>query len=120
MQGIIYENPNFLVFVFFTLILGGAGAYASGQAVARAWAPTWHVAAAAVGLSFFVRFLHYALFEGTLLSLQYWLVDLAVLLIAAFIGWRRTRVLQMTRQYPWLYEPAGPFAWREKQARSQG
>jgi hypothetical protein len=59
-----------------------------------------------------IRFLHYALFGGTLLSFHYFLVDLAVLLVIALIGYRLTRVRQMVTQYHWLYRRRGPFAWR--------
>jgi len=61
-----------------------------------------------------VRFIHYALFGGTLLSAHYYLVDAAVLLIIGSIGFRRTRARQMARQYPWHYERLGPLTWREK------
>ena len=53
-----------------------------------------------------VRFFHFALFDGTLLSLRYYLVDAAVCLLAALLGYRITRVRQMTTQYRWLNAPA--------------
>jgi hypothetical protein len=38
-----------------------------------------------------VRFTHFALFEGTLLSLHYYFVDTIVLMAIAFAGWRVAR-----------------------------
>ncbi|MBL4907061.1 MAG: hypothetical protein JKX94_06380 [Sneathiella sp.] len=61
-----------------------------------------------------MRFFHFALFEGTLLSLQYYIVDTLVLMGIALVGHRLMMVGQMVTQYPWLYARNGPFAWREK------
>jgi hypothetical protein len=48
------------------------------------------------------RFIHFALFHGTLLSLHYYVVDLIVLLLAAGLGFKVTRKGQMQRQYGFL------------------
>ena len=40
--------------------------------------------------------------------------DLAILMAFAYAGHRVTRAGQMARQYGWLYERAGPFAWRAR------
>jgi hypothetical protein len=61
-----------------------------------------------------VRFIHHALFEGTLLSLHYYLVDAAVVVGIGLLGYRYTRARQMTTQYRWLYERTGPLTWRER------
>jgi hypothetical protein len=61
-----------------------------------------------------VRFIHYALFGGTLLSLQYYLFDLAVLLCLAGLGFQVTRAGQMSGQYSWLYRRAGGLSWRTR------
>jgi hypothetical protein len=58
-----------------------------------------------------VRFMHFALFEGTLLSLQFYLVDTIVCLIVGFLGFRATRVGQMTTQYRWINGRAGFLRW---------
>ena len=65
-------------------------------------------------LSFGVRFIHFSLFGGTLLSLHYWLVDLAVLLVIGVVAYRYTLANQMVSQYYWLYERSGAFSWRAK------
>jgi hypothetical protein len=61
-----------------------------------------------------VRFIHFALFGGTMLTLHYYIVDTIVLLIIGTLGYRYTRTNQMVRQYHWLYEKTSPFGWREK------
>jgi hypothetical protein len=65
-----------------------------------------------VPLGFAVRFIHFALGEGTLLSLHYLAVDTAVLIAFTLLSHRRTRSKQMVRQYPWRYEGAGWLGWR--------
>jgi hypothetical protein len=65
-------------------------------------------------LGFAVRFMHHALFSGTLLSPWYYVVDTAVLMAAGSAAYFLTRAGLMVRQYPWAYERSGPFGWREK------
>ena len=36
----------------------------------------------------------------------------------AAYGFQLTRARQMVKQYPWAYEPAGPFWWRPQTALS--
>jgi Domain of unknown function (DUF6867) len=61
-----------------------------------------------------VRFIHFALFNGTLLSLQYYVVDSAFCMGFGFLGFRITRVGQMVAQYHWLNAAAGVLRWRRK------
>jgi hypothetical protein len=63
-----------------------------------------------------VRFIHYALFHGTLLTVQYYVVDAIVLMVIGSLGFRYYRARQMSTQYRWLYERTGPFSWRERKA----
>ena len=63
-----------------------------------------------------LRFFHYALFNGELLSLHYFITDTAVLIACTLLGYRLTMVNQMVNQYPWAYERSGPLSWRAKSA----
>ena len=63
-----------------------------------------------------VRFFHYALFDGNLLSLYYYLVTYAVMLAAGVLGFRAMRTTQMVTQYRWLYERTSPLTWRDRRA----
>ncbi|ESR22460.1 DUF6867 family protein [Lutibaculum baratangense] len=114
MTGILYEEQSFGTFLLVTILLGGGAAWLSGRAIAMTWRPYLQLVAYVFLLAAFVRFLHFALFEGTLLSLHYYLVDLVVLQIAGWLGFRLKRVKQMVTQYRWIYERAGPFGWRAK------
>ncbi|WP_075215694.1 DUF6867 family protein [Mongoliimonas terrestris] len=116
MQGILYEEPNILLFAFVTLILGGWGAWMTGRACAITWRSATILVAYVLVLAMAVRFIHFALFEGTLLSLHYYLVDMVILQAIAFAGYRFYLTRQMVRQYYWLYEASGPFAWKPKAA----
>ncbi len=112
-MSLIIENDP-LVFLFLTVIIGGGAAFLAGRALASKWRPMWMPVAYMLPLGLAVRFFHYALFKGHLLSLHYFIVDTAILVAAALLGYRLTQVALMVGQYPWLYERAGPFAWREK------
>ena len=46
-----------------------------------------------------VRFVHFALFGGTLLSPASYAADAIYLLIVSAFGWRHTRAAQMATQY---------------------
>lgn len=114
MQGILYEEPSAWLFLLVTVIMGGAAAWQTGQAVARTWKPRWQLVFYMLLLGWAVRFFHFALFEGTFLSLKFYCVDTLFLFVAAFLGWRVQRGRQMARQYEWLFESTGPGIWRRK------
>jgi hypothetical protein len=114
MQGILYEEPSFWLFALVTVLLGGWAAWMTGRAFALTWRSPGQAVASLLLLAGAVRFIHYALFEGTLLSLRYYLVDAVVVIAIGLIGYRYTRARQMTTQYRWLYERTGPLSWRAK------
>lgn len=101
-------------FVFVTVLLGGAAAWLTGRAMANSWKPNWQLAFYLLLLTAAVRFIHFALFNGTLLSPWYYFVDLVVLFVIGFAGMRFTRAGQMTRQYHFAYGRAGPFGWTRR------
>jgi hypothetical protein len=101
-------------FAALTLVLFGGAALATGRALARHWRPLWHVLPYALLLGLGDRFLLYALFDGELLSAIGYLIAVAILLLFCVLAYRITQVRLMLRQYPWLYERAGPLSWRER------
>ena len=119
MQGILYEEPSVWLFLLVSCVMGGWAAWMTGRAMALTWRSYVHLIAYLLILGAAVRFIHFALFEGTLLTLQYYLVDAAVVLAIGSLGFRYTRARQMTSQYRWLYERTGPFSWREKSTPAQ-
>ncbi len=114
MSGILYEESSIWLFLLVTVVMGGSAAWASGKSIAQTWRPAWQVVPYMIVLGMAVRFIHFALFEGTLLTLQYYVVDTIILLIFGALGYRFKRTQQMTTQYRWLYEKTGPFSWRDK------
>ncbi len=61
-----------------------------------------------------VRFIHFAPFGGTMVTLHYYIIDTIVLIIIGTLGYKYARTNQMVRQYHWLYEKVSPFNWKEK------
>ncbi len=102
------------VFIGMTVIIMGFAAYMIGQAMANTWKPFWYAMAYCGLLGFADRFLHMALFDGRLLSLSGYLIDTAVLMVISAFAFRITQARRMVSQYPWLYDRAGLFGWREK------
>jgi hypothetical protein len=109
-----YEEDSFGVFVLVTVILGGGAAALSGRAIAATWRPWGQVVAYSFILGAAVRFFHFALFGGTLLSAHYYLVDSAVALAFGLLGFRAARAAQMVTQYRWINMPDGLLRWRKK------
>jgi uncharacterized membrane protein AbrB (regulator of aidB expression) len=106
------ETKTILVSLLLTFILGGGAAVLMGRNFATNWRSHWAVALAGVGLALGVRFLHYALFQETLLTANGFLVDLIVIIAFGLLGFRWRRADQMATQYYWLYERTGPLTWR--------
>ena len=112
-MGILWGESATAFFVFTVIIAGGA-AYMSGKALASQWRSIRYPSGYMLLLGIADRFFHFALFEGELLSLHYYLVDTLVLIAIALVSYRLKRVQQMVSQYPWLYVQKGPFSWAEK------
>ena len=101
-QNTLIWEVTFWEFLLVTVVLAGGAAYLTGRAIANSWLGTGHVIAYMVLLAAATRFIHFSLFQGTLLSLHYYIVDLIVLLAICTLGFRVTRSKQMTRQYRFL------------------
>lgn len=115
-----YGSESPLAILFVTVVLGGGAAWLAGRAIAQTWRPLWHVAGYIVLLGAAVRFIQFALFEAPLLAPLAYAADTLFLLVVGCLAWRLTRVTQMVTQYAWLYERAGPFAWRARGATNGG
>ena len=114
-MGIIYEESSIWLFLLVTCILGGTAAWMSGRAVANGWQPLPQLIFYILLLGVAVRFIHHALFGGTMFSAHYYVADTIVLMILGLLGFRYTRASQMVTQYRWMYERTGPLTWRERQ-----
>ncbi len=110
MEVALATNPwtfSLLVAMWFTAAM-------IGQGLANSWQPAWQAASYCFLFGFADRFLVFALFDGELLSLTGFVVDTAVLIVLGVLAHRLTMVRRMVTQYPWIYERAGLFGWRDK------
>ena len=100
---ILYDaGPNgHWVFLLCTVIIGGLAAYVTGKAIAETWRPFWQVIGYALALGLFVRFMHYALFAERLVSLRNYVIDAAILIALAVLGYTVARRRQLATQYGW-------------------
>jgi uncharacterized protein DUF6867 len=111
---LLYEEGSFGVFLLVTVVLGGGAAALTGRAIASTWRPRWQIVLYTLVLGAAVRFIHFSLFGGTLLSLHYYVVDSAFCMAFGLFGFQAARAAQMVTQYRWINEPDGPMRWRPK------
>lgn len=113
MQGVLYEESYFLQWLMVTL-LGAGGAWMTGRACAQTWRGVPNLVFFLLLLGVGVRFIHHALFDATMFSLHYYVIDTIILVVVGLVGYQRTRTNQMVTQYNWLYERASPLTWKDK------
>ena len=111
---LLSDERSLLVFLLVSVAMGGGAAWLAGRAMAATWRPWWHIAFYMLLLAFAVRFIHYALFDSTFLSLHYYLIDYGVCLAFGLLGFRLMRVHQMVTRYKWVNERAGLLRWRRR------
>jgi hypothetical protein len=114
MQGVLYEESSAWLFLLVTCVLGGGAAWMTGRAYAITWRSIPALLLALLLLGIATRFIHHALFGGTMFSLRYYIVDTIMLIIIGMASFRYRRTWQMASQYYWLYERTGPFTWRSR------
>ena len=114
LHSLLYEEDSFGVFVLVSIVLGGGAAWLSGRAIAGTWRPWWQVPLYMLVLGLAVRFIHFALFGGTFLSLHFYAVDAIICIIFGFLSFRLTRVRQMITRYRWINVRKGLFAWARR------
>ena len=68
MQGILHEEPSIWQFFFVTCLLGGWAAWMTGKASAQTWRSLPVLFVYLLGLGIGIRFIHHALFGGTMFS----------------------------------------------------
>lgn len=110
----LFGVPDLLVTLLVTAIIVGFAAFMTGQALANTWRPAWQMLPYGLMLGFADRFLVWGLFGGDGLSVSGYVIDTAYLIAVGFAAYRLTRARRMVTQYPWLYERAGPFGWRDR------
>jgi len=98
-------------YVGFVVVLMGFAAFMTGQAVAATWKSVWQLLPYGLLLALAGRFLLFALFDGELLALPGFLVDLALMIAVGLFAWRITYVRKVVSQYPWLYRRKGVLGY---------
>ena len=116
----LYSNESIFQVLFVTLVLGAGCALLAGRAIAQTWRSIWIAVVAMIPLGMAVRFVHFALFNETLLQPKTYLTETAILIVVVCLSFQRTRARQMVTQYYWLYEPNGPLGWRLRQDAPAG
>jgi hypothetical protein len=106
MLDFLWDNAG--AFLLVTVALGGGAAWQAGRAIAQTWRPWWQAVLYMFILGAAVRFIHFALFDGILLSPGAYALDTAVAIGCAALGFRTTRARQMARQYGFLGAPSQP------------
>jgi len=114
MLQLLYRAESWPQVLFLTGILGGGAAWLTGRACGETWRPLVQVIFYAALLGAAVRFFHFALFEGVLLSLPSFLADTVYLTVVGCLSWRITRTTRMVSQYKWLYERTSPVTCRAR------
>ena len=97
-----------------TVFVMGFAAFMTGQALANGWQPVWKAVPYGILMGVGNRFLVFALFQGELLSLSGLVIASAVLVAMTAASYRLIQARKMVSQYPWLYESAGLFGWRQR------
>jgi hypothetical protein len=115
LEGLLYEEDSFGVFLLVTVLIGGGAAWLAGRAIAQTWRPWWSIIPYMLILGIAIRFFHVTLFNGTPLS-HYYVVDTAAAMLFAGLGFRLTRKAQMRRQYGFLDTPVARSAARQDAA----
>jgi hypothetical protein len=96
------DRETLLIFLGLNAVLGGMAALSIGRALAKTWRPLWLAPAYCLALAAALRFLHFALFDEPLLSLQAYALDFIVASSFAWLGFKLTRVKQMKQHYGWI------------------
>ncbi|MES2906838.1 MAG: hypothetical protein V4691_07425 [Pseudomonadota bacterium] len=109
----IHEEASFWPFLILTIALGGWCAKVAGRKFAASWRPFYMLPVVILVLAFGIRFLHYGLYNATLFSLHYFLVDYAFALAFAIWGYFTKRSELMNGLYPWAFKRYCLVGWRE-------
>ena len=108
------EPQRLVSFLLVSLVLAGAGAFATGRALASTWQPFRLAVLYVVLLTTGERFLHFALFQEPIWAPGPCAIDYGLGLAIAALAYYRTRTHQMARQYGFLSAGNGDAVEGEK------
>ncbi len=105
------------VFIAYAVLMV-IGTWAIGRALAATWRPLLQAIPYTILFAAAGRLIFWALSGGNnddfLASFSQAYLDFIVLIGVAVAAYRLTKTRKMITQYPWLYQSAGPFSWRER------
>lgn len=107
-------GATWIQFGVLTVVAFGFAAFMMGRALADTWRPGWQNVAYGLLLGIANRLFQNFLNGNDVLNLAAYAIGSAVLIAIAVTAYRATQAYKMVTQYPWLYERAGPFSWRQK------
>jgi len=100
-------------FGLLTIFLFGGASFMMGRALADTWRPNWQNVAYGVMLGIANRLFQNFLCGNDVINLVAYVIGTAFLTAVAVTAYRATQAHKIVSQYPWLYERAGPFSWRQ-------
>lgn len=112
-MALLWDN-SLVAFIVVTCFVGGGAAFLTGRAIAGGWKPMALLIFYCLLITCVARFLHFALYEGSLLSPYYFFVNAVILVAIGITGYRLRRVDQMVTQYRWINTRSGPLGWKAK------
>ena len=107
-------GATWIQFGVLTVVAFGFAAFMMGRALADTWRPAWQNVAYGLLLGVANRLFQNFLNANDVLNLVAYAIGTAVLIVIAMAAYRATQAHKMVTQYPWLYERAGSFSWRQK------
>ena len=113
MGSLIWEE-SLGAFLLVTIAIGGGSAWMTGRATALTWDTTVKLVIYVLLLACATRFIHFALFQGSLFTLHYFVVDLLWLLAVALVARQVTRSGQMASQYGFEFRRSSPMGWTRR------
>ncbi len=113
MTTFIYEGSGLWPFLILTLGIGGFMTAIAGRGLASRWYPAKLLPLIVLLIAAFVRFLHFALYDGTLFSTYYFLADFIFCLFFAALSYFDRRAALMSGLYPWAFRRYGLLGWKE-------
>jgi branched-chain amino acid transport system ATP-binding protein len=111
-----FDDPlgaTWLQFGVLTVVVFGFAAFMMGWALADTWRPVWQVVLYGLLLGVGNRLFQNFLCANDVLNLVAYVIGAAVLIAIAQTAYRAIRAHKMVTQYPWLYQRAGLFSWRQ-------
>lgn len=95
---------SLLQFLFLTIFFSGWSSFQIGKNISYNWLNKNMIFFYILLLTLVNRFIHFALFDSSFITIKYLISDYLILLSISFLSFRITRVNYLEKQYPWKYK----------------